>query len=143
MVCNQLLWFLLTEEPPEIQPLSVEVRPEYGIGPRLRDVVVLAVEPWVPERAVLAAYREARLVNVGRQLHPPRERALELARFLATDGWGLSLRAQMRRWKELHPEWAVEDVRNFRKESRRAVRHLLGPTILDERQFRREWVGPI
>lgn len=123
----QMLWYLLTDEPPEIRPLSIGVRRELGAGLRLRTVVAIEAEPWVPVRAVEAAYREARAESLGRANRPLRERSLELARFEAMEGWGQSLSRRVRAWATLHPEWAVRDRRNYRTAARRAVDLLLGP----------------
>ena len=126
MTVPETLWFILTDEPPEIRPLVVDVRQELGPDARPRDIVTVEAEPWVPVHAVAAAYREAQLERLRGRNHPPRERSLELARFLAKEGWGLSIRRQMGAWNRLHPEWAKRDARNFRKDALRAKIQLLG-----------------
>lgn len=125
----QMLWFIFTDEVPQIKPLAMDVR--HAIGPelRLRPVVSLEVEPWVPVGAVAAAYHEAQAEALGRANRPMRERSVELARFLAVEGWGLSVREQMRTWSKSHPQWAEDDPRNFQNHARRAVALLIGPPL--------------
>lgn len=122
----QMLWLILTDEPPEIRPLAVGVRYELGPDARFRDIITIEAEPWVPVHAVAAAYREVQAERLSGPNRPPRERSLELARFLAAEGWSLSVRERMRVWNQLHPLWAVDDARNFQKSSRRAIALLFG-----------------
>jgi hypothetical protein len=126
MTVPETLWFILTDEPPEIRPLVVDVRQELGPDARPRDIVTVEAEPWVPVHAVAAAYREAQLERLRGRNSPPRERSLELARFLAQEGWGLSIRHQMHAWNQLHPDSARHDERNFQKDALRAKIQLLG-----------------
>ena len=138
----QLLWYLLTAEVAEIPALTFLVRELPGAGYRLRDVVTIAVEPWVSARAVAAAYREAQRDAIGDINRPLREKALELARFLAGDGWGRSVRDQQAAWNRLHPDWAISDPRNFRRAGQRAVRQLLGERMAVKDPLPARLVGP-
>ena len=126
---SQMLCFLLTDEAPEFRPLTIGVRDALGSGLRWRYVVELEVEPWVPVHAVAAAYREAQVETLGRTYRPLRGRSVELARFLAMEGWGKSVREQMRAWNESHPRQRFHDPRNFQRHARRAEALLLGPEI--------------
>jgi hypothetical protein len=126
MTVPEMLWFLLTDEPPEIRPLTVDVREELGPDARPRHIITLEAEPWVPVHAVAAAYREAQKERLPGRNSPPRERSLELARFQAVEGWDLSVREQMHAWNRLYPPWAMHDERNFQKAARRAITQLFG-----------------
>jgi hypothetical protein len=117
----QTLWLILTDEPPEVRPLSVDVRQEWGLGAQFRNVIAIEAEPWIPGHAVAAAYREVQAECLRGPNRPARERTLELARFLAVEGRDLSIREQMRTWNELYPAWVVHDAGNFRTNARRAM----------------------
>ena len=126
LTVSQTLWLLLTDEAPQVRPLAADVRREFGPNLRPRDIITLEAEPWVPVSAVVAAYREIRADYVPQPNHPQGRRSLELARFLAGEGWGLSISAQWGLWNERFPDWKVRDRGNFAKDARRATKLLLG-----------------
>jgi len=124
----QTLWLILTDEAPQVSPLTVDVRREIGPNLRPRDIITIEAEPWVPFDALAAAYRGVRAELLSGANRPPRLRSLELARFLAEEGWGLSITKQMRLWNARFPHWEIHDRGNFAKDATRATALILGQT---------------
>ena len=126
MSVAETLWLILTDKPPDLRPLAVEVALEPGPGLQPRTVITVQAEPWVSVDAVAAAYREVQAECLNGRNRPPRLRALEMARFLASEGFGLRVADQWRLWNATHPAWAVKNRGNFRTEAQRAVAQVLG-----------------
>ncbi len=117
-------WFVLTEEPPEVVPLSLsydERRGDYA----------LVFAPWVSEETYRGAYRSVH----GRDNRPLGKKALALFSFV-TERTGIGEKkpwAELTRaWNEVHgksPAWRFEDRSELRRMYLRAERKLAAPWI--------------
>jgi hypothetical protein len=138
---EQALWFLLTDEPPFVEPIFAGID-RHGVGRHLSyGRVILQVEPWVPAQTVTAYYRFLQVLILG---HIPRAlslRNLKLAWFVLNHlrhkvtaevrGKGVSRmpswRALMMRWNKAHPNIAYDNERLFHRDFFRTARSVVRP----------------
>jgi len=136
---EQALWFLLTDEPPFVEPIFADIRP-LRVGKHLSfGRLILQVEPWVPAQTVTAYYRLLQVLG-----HIPRAlslRNLKLAGFVLNHlrhlvtaqvrGKGVFVmpnwRALMMRWNKAHPKMAYANERLFHRDFFRTARSVVRP----------------
>ncbi len=106
--------------------LTTSVKATLTHGP----LITVEAPAWVSTETVMRAHRAAqRGVRAGRDNQQPSAKALELAKFFASEldrtVVEASWRARMKRWNAANPTRRYDDVRRFRKESVRALRLVL------------------
>lgn len=130
-------WFVLTDEPPWVPPLSARASgPDTHLN---HGSITITAAHWVPKEAVGKFYAE-----VKSRMNPsssPSPRRLALFRFVAENSSGISSihtvglqppswRTLQRMWNEEHPpgnDWHYADVRNLRRDFRAAFESLVNP----------------
>lgn len=122
--------FVLTAQTPLRWPIRVQARTtRTGItadsAGREQQSVSLVIDAWVPAIAVAAAYRHARRTLRRQASRTPRVslRRRALAAFVLAHPH-VTARTRLHEWNATHPTWRYGDVRNFVRDSRRAVARL-------------------
>jgi hypothetical protein len=93
-------WFVLTGDPPALDPLGVSVHLSQQLDHTYARVT-LSVEPWMPEGAVARAYRELKRDMMPRKSHATGTKTMEILAFVADR----MRRGRQPNWQNLALEW--------------------------------------
>ena len=119
---------------PYVPPVmgSSTVGPNYTRDVGAYDVtsrVTITLDPTVTPEQLAAWWRDVRHRMLPRRYRPQQIKALRLARFAARSSPDTTWDQDRRRWNagisETHPHWRYDDVANFRRHLKEAVRRLL------------------
>ncbi len=119
---DDALWFLLTGDPPQTDPLEVEIV-RLGDDPHAPSAIRIVAFPGTPAEEVAAAYRAAQYDFLGGDNRPAGDKALELFRFVTTEQATAedrpSARELMERWNRRYPaghEYRYPGLREFNRD---------------------------
>jgi hypothetical protein len=112
---HQASTFVLTDLVPVLEPIRSSITGGRPTGPPTR--LLLEVDPAVDPSDVMKHYKAAR-----RQLFPGRvprieDKRLRLAVFVA-DHPGQSWEALLRSWNDAYPDWAYQELADFKRDAR-------------------------
>ncbi len=114
------VWYLLTGEAPELQPVRISgrARPPQGFVP-FQHNVTLSVLPWVPAKEVERIYRNIQKQVLKETSHETSLGILETAQFcwqqFRAKGPMPSWRIWCERWNQTYPDKRFKTWRNFRE----------------------------
>jgi len=138
---EQAMWFILTDIPPPVHPLSTSIGFSLLGGPghpwaAKRQEVTITIDPWVSEETLRDMYRRLRHDLRGKQGRMSLK-TLTLFRFITErDGLKPQVKARrcdavpwtarMKEWNKSHPDWLYKDHANFRAAYRSGAGTVIG-----------------
>jgi hypothetical protein len=121
---EDMLWTLLTGEPPRLSALTLNVSSSQG-----GMTVTLSMAPWVPPEKVEDSYRKAQQHILPKRSYPTRARSLAVLRFvedaIRKEGKLPPWPKLWRQWNERHPQWAYGSYRELRQNYHRSVARIV------------------
>lgn len=117
---EDMLWAILTGEPPPLSALKVRV--QYSLGNQT--TVTLTVAPWVSADVVEKNYRKVQRQILVRGNHAP-ERSVAVLRFvervIREEGERPTWEELRRRWNKENPDWVYKSYRGLRQAYERTL----------------------
>ena len=130
---NDAAWFVLTNRPPRLRPLTADVsmRESMYYGPN-HCKMTLYVAPWVPSEVVERTFVQIRDQVRGHSAPGTvGEKRLEVLRFVeeqrAKSGQRPTFEALLQKWNQEYPHWAYADYRALSKVYREAYQEVVYP----------------
>lgn len=138
-----IAWFVLTGETPPLPPLQVHRSMMYSRHYASREIV-LRVSPWVHEKTVTKAYKAIQSRTLGHINQPMGKKNLALFRFLVERLDPVDLLSGGRmpdgskllaEWNSMHPEWKINETKNFWRDFHNAKKVINAPVWRWENNF--------
>jgi hypothetical protein len=130
---DQATWFVLTGEPPLVQPIRAKVNSSWIPGIRALTTISLTIQPWVPAETVEHAYRQVQRRVLGGHNKRIGDKSLRLLEFVTerADANGNLPSGSMLvqewddKWIQQRPRWCYgTDTRTFWRDFKSAQRSL-------------------